>query len=125
MCAGAHRNGVGARTVTLKQASTALPTPKHTHGENRLLAALPRRSRQDFLSSCEQVELGFADVLCRVGEKIRHVYFPTESFISLVTALDDGARLEVGIVGDEGMLGTSLLLGVSTSPQHALVQRAG
>jgi CRP-like cAMP-binding protein len=102
-----------------------MPTPKHTHGENRLLAALPRRSRQHFLSSCDQVELGFADVLANVGEKIRHVYFPTESFISLVTALDDGARLEVGIVGDEGMLGTSLILGVSTSPQHALVQGAG
>lgn len=53
------------------------------------------------------------------------MYFPTESFISLVTALDDGARLEVGIVGDEGMLGTSLILGVNSSPQHALVQGAG
>ena len=102
-----------------------MPTPKHTSGENRLLAAMTQRSRQHFLSSCEQVELGFADVLCKLGERIRHVYFPTESFISLVTALDDGARLEVGIVGDEGMLGTSLILGVSTSPQHALVQGAG
>ena len=63
--------------------------------------------------------------MCELGEKIRHVYFPTESFISLVTALDDDARLEVGIVGDEGMLGTSLILGVSRSPQHALVQGAG
>ena len=67
----------------------------------------------------------FADVICKLGEKIRHVYFPTESFISLVTALDDGPRLEVGIVGDEGMLGTSLILGVNRSPQHALVQGAG
>jgi hypothetical protein len=40
----------------------------------------------------------------QLGEKIRHVYFPTESFISLVTALDDNTRLEVGIVDDEGML---------------------
>jgi CRP-like cAMP-binding protein len=86
---------------------------------------LPRRSRQRVLSGCEQVELGFADVLCKVGEKVRHVYFPTESFVSLVTALDDDARLEVGIVGDEGMLGTSLILGVNRSPQHALVQGAG
>lgn len=98
---------------------------KHAAGENRLLAALPQRSLQRLLADCEQVELGFADVLCKLGEKIRHVYFPTESFISLVTALDDGPRLEVGIVGDEGMLGTSLILGVNTSPQHALVQGAG
>ena len=90
-----------------------MPTSKHIAGENRLLAALPQRSRQQFLASCDQVELRFADVVCELGEKIRHVYFPTESFISLVTALDDDARLEVGIVGDEGMLGTSLILGVS------------
>ena len=94
-------------------------------GGNRLLAALPQRSRQQFLASCELVELRFADVVCTLGEKISHVYFPTESFISLVTALDDDARLEVGIVGDEGMLGTSLILGVNRSPQHALVQGAG
>jgi CRP-like cAMP-binding protein len=102
-----------------------LPTPKHIPRENRLLAALPQRSRQQFLSSCDQVQLKFAQVLCRLDEKIRHVYFPTESFISLVTTLDDGARLEVGIVGDEGMLGTSIILGVNNSPQHALVQGAG
>jgi CRP-like cAMP-binding protein len=102
-----------------------LPTSGHTSGENGLLAGLPRRSRQRVLSGCEQVELGFADVLSKVGEKIRHVYFPTESFVSLVTALDDDQRLEVGIVGDEGMLGTSLILGVNRSPQHALVQGAG
>jgi cAMP-binding proteins - catabolite gene activator and regulatory subunit of cAMP-dependent protein kinases len=94
-------------------------------GVNGLLAALPQRSRQQFLASCEPVELRFAEVICTLGEKIRHVYFPTESFISLVTALDDTARLEVGIVGDEGMLGTSLILGVDRSPQHAVVQGAG
>jgi len=98
---------------------------KGAAGENRLLMALPQRSRQHFLASCDQVELGFADVLCEPGEKIRHVYFPTESFVSLVTALDDDARLEVGIVGDEGMLGTALILGVNRWPQHALVQGAG
>lgn len=102
-----------------------MTTPKHLSSENRLLAALSGRSRQRVLASCEQVELGFADVLCTADEPIRHVYFPTASFISLVTALEDGARLEVGIVGDEGMLGTSLILGVDTSPQHALVQGAG
>lgn len=103
----------------------SLTTSKQGSGENRLLAALPRRGRQHLLASCDPVELGFADVLCESGERIRHVYFPTKSFISLVTALEDGARLEVGIVGDEGMLGTSLILGVNTSPQHAVVQGAG
>jgi len=95
------------------------------HPMNRLLAALPDRNRRQFLAGCERIELRFAEVLCESGEQIRHVYFPVDGFISLVTTLDDGARLEVGIVGDEGMLGTSLVLGVNTSPQHALVQGAG
>lgn len=98
---------------------------RHAVPENRLLAALPERSRRLFLAGCDRVELGFADVLCESGERIRHVYFPTESFISLLTTLADGARLEVGIVGDEGMLGTALVLGVAISPQHALVQGSG
>jgi CRP-like cAMP-binding protein len=96
-----------------------------SHSTNRLLAALPERSQRHFLAGCDRIELAFAAVLCEPGQAIRHVYFPTDSFISLVTTLDDGVRLEVGIVGDEGMFGTSLILGVSTSPQHALVQGAG
>jgi CRP-like cAMP-binding protein len=71
------------------------------------------------------VELQFAAVLCVEGESMRDVYFPTESVISLVTTLADGARLEVGIIGNEGMLGTSILLGVNVSPQHAVVQGGG
>ncbi len=92
---------------------------------NGLLAALPRRSRGQFLSNCERVELDLAAVLSEPGERIRHVYFPTQSFISVVTTLDDGEQLEIGIVGDEGMLGTPLVLGVNVSAQRAVVQGAG
>jgi CRP-like cAMP-binding protein len=93
--------------------------------QNRLLDSLPVADRKALLASCDLVELVFAEVLCESGEQIRHVYFPTTGFISVVTALDSRARLEVGIVGDEGMLGASLVLGVGVSPQHALVQGAG
>jgi CRP-like cAMP-binding protein len=102
-----------------------MTTSKHSSAENRLIAALPERSRRTFLASCDRVELGFADVVYATAERIRHVYFPLDSFVSLVTVLSDGARLEVGIVGNEGMLGTSLVLGVSVCPEHALVQGAG
>lgn len=54
-----------------------------------------------------------------------HVYFPINSVISLVATLADGARLEVGIIGNEGMLGASIVLGVNVSPQHAVVQGSG
>jgi len=92
---------------------------------NRLLASLPSKDRQRFLAGCEPVELVFAEILAEPGERIRHVYFPTESFISLTTPINGSASLEVGLIGDEGMLGISLILGVDVSPLHALVQGAG
>jgi CRP-like cAMP-binding protein len=92
---------------------------------NRLLAALPRKHRQRLLAECEPVELAFGEILAETGERIRHVYFPTESFISLVTPIDDRGSLEVGLVGNEGVLGISLILGVDASPLRAIVQGAG
>jgi CRP-like cAMP-binding protein len=102
-----------------------VPPTKPDSAANRLLAALPRRDRQRFLARCEAVDLVFAEVLVEPGEGVRHVYFPTDSFISLVTPTDGCASLEVGLVGDEGMLGASLLLGVDTAPLRAQVQGPG
>jgi CRP-like cAMP-binding protein len=102
-----------------------MPQLQHAASANRLLAALPEQTRQRFLACCDPVELRFGEILCQSGERIRHVYFPTSSFISLVTTLEDRGRLEVGIVGNEGMLGAPLLLGESISRQNALVQGTG
>lgn len=102
-----------------------MPSAKPAPAANRLLAALPRKDRQRFLAGCEPVKLAFAETLAEPGERIRHVYFPTESFISLVVPIDSLARLEVGLVGDEGMLGISLILGVDVPPVRAIVQGEG
>jgi len=93
--------------------------------ENRLIALLPRRDRASLLAACESVELILGTVLCKPGESTRHVFFPADCVISLVTAVEGAPGLEVGMVGREGMLGAQLALGVSAIPLHALVQGAG
>jgi CRP-like cAMP-binding protein len=74
---------------------------------------------------CRPIQLAMADVLCDGGKPIRHVYFPVEGFISLVTILDGKPVLEVGMVGREGMLGAQMALGVISEPLHAVVQGPG
>jgi CRP-like cAMP-binding protein len=93
--------------------------------ENHLIASLPRKERLRLQALCEPVRLVLAEVLCEPGIPTRHVYFPTEGFISLVAQIDGRPALEVGMVGREGMLGAHLALGVVTAPLHALVQGAG
>lgn len=102
----------------------SLPKKRAPH-TNRLIEALPRKDRQHFLAGCEPVELVLEDVLCEPGDVIRHVYFPTDSFISLVSPVDGRASLEVALVGNEGMHGIALTLDVDVAPLHALVQGGG
>lgn len=92
---------------------------------NRLLAALPAKDRNRLLASCDEIDLASSEVLHEAGTLLRHVYFPTSGFISLVTPLDACAGLEVVLVGSEGMVGVSVLLGVPVSPLHHLAQGSG
>ena len=102
-----------------------MSTNRRTAPPNRLLAALPRRESQRLLAACEAVELKFGEILHEPDERIRHVYFPTDSFVSMMIPVDAKASLEVGLVGNEGLVGTPLILGVDVSPLRALVQGAG
>jgi CRP-like cAMP-binding protein len=92
---------------------------------NRLLASLPRKDRLHLVAGCEDAPLVLSEVLFEPGERIPHVHFPVSGFISLLSPVDDSTRLEVGLVGDEGMVGTPLALGIAISPLQALVQGAG
>jgi CRP-like cAMP-binding protein len=103
----------------------SVPQPPGSPAKNRLLTALPAANRKHLLARCDQVELLVSQVLHAAGEPIEHVYFPTAGFVSLVTPIDSHLGLEIGLVGDEGMVGTSMILGVEISQLRALVQGAG
>ena len=93
--------------------------------ENSLLAALPGKDYQLLLARLEPIKLTFGEELYRPGEPIHHVYFPTDSLVSLLTLVEGHQALEVGLIGREGMLGIPLALGVSDSPVRALVLGSG
>lgn len=104
-----------------------MPATKPVHvATNRILATLPLTGRKHILSAGKPVELAQGEVLAEPGEQISHVYFPMESSISLLTPSIDGhTSLKVGLIGDEGMLGIHLILGVDVSPLRAVVQCPG
>ena len=102
-----------------------MPPTQAVPATNRLLAALPRKDRQHLLASCEPVELMLADILGNPGDPIRYVYFPTDSVVSSVMPIDGGAGLEVRLIGNEGMLGSSAMLGIELLPLRARVQETG
>jgi CRP-like cAMP-binding protein len=93
--------------------------------ENDLIALLPQRDRGLLVAACQTVSMELGTVLCRQGDTARHVYFPNDCVISLVTALDSVQGVEVGMVGREGMLGAHVALGIGANPLHALVQGEG
>ena len=96
-----------------------------TNSTNSLLAALPHKDFELLQASLEPIALTFGDVLYRPGEPIHHVYFPTDSLVSLLTLVEGHQALEVGLIGHEGMLGVPLALGVNESPVRALVLGSG
>jgi CRP-like cAMP-binding protein len=94
-------------------------------GINRLLEDLPRKDRQRALERCESVALVAGATLCETDEPLRHVYFPVTGFISLVTEVGGHRPLELGLIGNEGMLGVTVVLGIECAPQRAVVQGGG
>jgi len=92
---------------------------------NHLLELLSENERELLLQRCEKVELTFGDVLCQPNQRYQYLYFPLGGFISLVTRLKGHKPLEMGLIGNEGMLGVTLALGITTVPTQAVVQGAG
>ncbi|MGZ8980121.1 MAG: Crp/Fnr family transcriptional regulator [Burkholderiaceae bacterium] len=99
--------------------------PASRRQPNRLLASLPRRLSRQLLAACDPVELESGVVLFEPEGRIRDAYFPTGGCVSLLIPVDGKNHLEVAMVGNEGMVGLPLILGVDRSDLQALVQRPG
>jgi len=97
----------------------------HNPHQNHLLAALPASDYARIAAHLELIPMGLGDVLYESGAKLRYVYFPTTSIVSLLYVMEDGASAEIAIVGNEGILGISLFMGGDTTPSRAVVQSAG
>ena len=93
--------------------------------QNHLLDALPPGDYERLAAHLELIPMRLGDVLYESGDKLRHVYFPTTSIISLLYVMEDGASAEIAVVGNEGILGISLFMGGETTPSRAIVQSAG
>jgi CRP-like cAMP-binding protein len=92
---------------------------------NPLLAALPAEAAAALHAQLELVSLNAGQMLHESGTPLRQVYFPCTATISLVSPLQNGAAVEVAVIGREGVVGVSALLGGSVAPCRAVVQRAG
>lgn len=91
---------------------------------NHLLAALPKKEYQRLLPHLKQIDLIFGEPLFDVGDKISYVYFPQSGVVSIL-AVEDEATLEVGLVGNEGMVGLPVFLEVKTSRALIIAQSNG
>jgi CRP-like cAMP-binding protein len=95
--------------------------PQH----NQLLAALSAEARERIYPQLQLAEMPLGKVLYESGDVMRHVYFPTDSIVSLLYVMEDGDSAEISVVGNEGVIGISLFMGGETTPSRAVVQSAG
>jgi CRP-like cAMP-binding protein len=93
--------------------------------QNHILAALPRADRERLLPHLERVTMPLGKVLYESGEQLTYAYFPTDSIVSLLYVMADGASAEISVIGNEGVVGVALFLAGETTPSRAIVQSAG
>jgi CRP-like cAMP-binding protein/PAS domain-containing protein len=120
-----ERTRAGAARSSGRAKASRIAAVARAGTPNRLLAGLPAREYERLLSGLEPIKLTYGEVLHEPGEQLRHVYFPSDCLVSLLTVVEGHRALEVGLVGREGMVGTRLVLGITASSVRALVQGTG
>jgi CRP-like cAMP-binding protein len=104
-----------------------MPSSNRMQGlvENRLLSALPAEDYQRLVPNLDQVTFPLGKVVYESGGRPNYVYFPTTSVVSLLYIMEDGSIAEMGLCGNDGVVGVALFLGGDTTPNRAVVQIAG
>ncbi len=98
-----------------------VPNPQQNH----LLSALSAEEQGRILPYLELVPLPLGKVLYEPNVTMRHIYFPTDSIVSLLNVTNDGATAEICMIGNEGLVGISLFMGGESTSSRAVVQSAG
>lgn len=93
--------------------------------KNHLLAALPADEFARLKSKLEMVSFKLGEVLYESGDKMDYVYFPTTAIISMLYVMENGATAEIGVVGNDGLIGNALFLGGDTTTSRAIIQSEG
>lgn len=92
---------------------------------NHLLSALPTDEFEKLKPNLEPVSLTLGQVIYESGEMLEYVFFPTTAIISLLYIMENGSTAEIGMTGNDGLVGIALFMGGSTTPNRAVVQSAG
>jgi CRP-like cAMP-binding protein len=93
--------------------------------QNHLLAAMSPEVQGRLFPLLQLVPLRLGKVLYESGDTLRHVYFPTDSIVSLLYVMDNGSSAEISVVGNEGLIGVALFMGGESTPSRAIVQSGG
>lgn len=93
--------------------------------QNHLLAALPAAEYSRIKDEFEPVSLRLGQVLYESGDRMTHIYFPTTAIISMLYIMENGGTAEIGIAGNNGLIGIALFMGGDTTSSRAIVQSAG
>jgi CRP-like cAMP-binding protein len=93
--------------------------------ENRLLASLPDRDRSRLLPQLELLTLFAKEAVYESNEEINYIYFPIDCIVVLLSSVDTKATVEVGLIGNEGMVGATILMGAKQSTGQTLILTEG
>jgi CRP-like cAMP-binding protein len=97
----------------------------NTQSENRLLAALTPDEFERLLPGFQEVFFPLGEVVYEFGGHLDYVFFPTTAIVSLLYTMENGSSAEMGLTGNDGVVGIALFMGGGTMPNRAVVQSAG